>query len=91
VSAQNAAPTTKVSPSPSNINKSNAPTKPSGAEALSAATARHHQRVAGKGKFCSPTMANGLKCLYASASACEKRNANNNLRCVANPNVGRKF
>ena len=49
-SVQNAAPTTKVTPSPSNINKGSRPTVPSGAEASSAVTGRH-ARVSGHGKF----------------------------------------
>jgi hypothetical protein len=87
-SAQNAAPTTKVSPSPSNINKSNRPTVPSGGEASSAASNRH-ARVVGHGKFCKPTSANGaLSCHYASMSACEKHNKSSSLKCVANPKLG---
>jgi hypothetical protein len=87
-SAQNTTPTTKVAPSPSNINKSNRPTVPSGAEASSAATG-HHARAAGRGKFCIPTSANGpLNCRYASMSACEAHNKSSNLKCVANPRSG---
>ena len=62
-SAQNATPTTKVAPSPSNINKSNSSGKPSGSEASSAA-AGHSARVSGK--FCRPKAANRLDCRYAS-------------------------
>lgn len=87
-SAQNATPTTKVSPSPSSINKSSTPTVPSGTEAGSAVTGQHVQ-VTGKGKFCKPTAANGrLSCLYASMSACEKHNKSNSLHCVSNPRLG---
>jgi hypothetical protein len=87
-SAQNAAPTTKVTPSPSNINKGSRPTVPSGAEAPSAVTGRH-ARVSGHGKFCKPTAANGaLSCLYASMNACAKHNKANSLHCVANPKFG---
>ena len=89
--AQNATPTTKVSPSPSSINKGSRPTVASGAEAPAAAAAGHHARVSGVGKFCKPSAANRLHCLYASASACEKHNVANNMRCVANPKLGRKF
>jgi hypothetical protein len=64
-SAQNATPTTKVAPSPSNINKSNSSGKPSGSEASSAA-AGHSARVSGAGKFCRPKAANRLDCRYAS-------------------------
>jgi len=86
-SAQNAAPTTKVSPSPSNINKSNRPTVPSGAEAPGA-VAGQHARVVGHGKFCKP-MANGaLSCHYASMDLCAKHNKASNLKCVANPRLG---
>jgi hypothetical protein len=86
--AQNTAPTTKVSPSPSNINKSNRPTVPSGAEA-SPAAANQHAQLSGTGKFCKPRSANGrLDCRYASLSACQKHNRANNLHCVANPNTG---
>jgi hypothetical protein len=90
VSAQNSTPTTKVSPSPSNINKSNAPAKPSGAEAPSTAAGRH-AHVTGKGKFCKPNSGNRLSCLYASARSCQLGNKANSLHCVANPNLGRKF
>jgi hypothetical protein len=86
--AQNAAPTTKVSPSPNSINKGERPTTPSGSEAKSAVTnSRAH--VAGKGKFCKPTSVNGnLNCFYMSMKACEQHNKSNNLRCVANPHSG---
>jgi hypothetical protein len=88
VGAQNTAPTTKVSPSPSNINKSNRPTVPSGTEAPSAA-ANQHAQISGTGKFCKPRSANGrLDCRYASMSACQKHNSSNNLHCVANPKTG---
>ena len=87
-SAQNATPTTKVAPSPSNINKSNSPGKPSGSEASSAAADRS-ARVSGAGKFCKPRSANGrLDCRYASMTACEKHNKSSSLHCVANPNLG---
>ena len=86
--AQNTAPTTKVMPSPSNINKSNRPTVPSGAEATSAVTG-HHARLTGHGKFCRPMAANGpLSCHYASLSDCQKRNKSSSLHCVANPRSG---
>ena len=89
--AQNATPTTKVSPSPSSINTgSDRPTVPSGAEAPAAA-AGQRAHVSGAGKFCKPSAANRLHCLYASANACERHNVANNLRCVANPKLGRKF
>lgn len=87
-SAQNAAPTTKVSPSPSSINKGSRPTVPSGSEANSAAS-NSPAHVTGKGKFCKPTTANGtLNCFYMSMKACEQHNKSNNLRCVENPNSG---
>jgi hypothetical protein len=87
-SAQNAAPTTKVSPSPSNINKSTRATVPSGAEAPAAVTGRH-ARVVGHGKFCKPMGANGaLSCQYASMDACAKHNKSSSLKCVANPKLG---
>ena len=87
-SAQNAAPTTKISPSPNSINKGERPTTPSGSEAKSAVT-NSPAHVAGKGKFCKPTSANGnLKCFYTSVKACEQHNKSNNLRCVANPRRG---
>jgi hypothetical protein len=87
-SAQNAAPTTKVSPSPNSINKGSRPTVPSGSEAKAAASNRP-ANVAGKGKFCKPTTANGtLNCFYMSMKACEQHNKSNNLRCVENPNSG---
>ncbi len=83
--AQNAAPTTKVTPSPSNINRSNLPTVQSGAQAPSTA-ANRHARVTGTGKFSRPSAANGrLSCHYASMNACEKHNKSSNLKCVANP------
>jgi hypothetical protein len=86
--AQNAAPTTKVSPSPSNINRSNRATVPSGSEASAAVTGQHVQ-VTGNSKFCKPTAANhGLSCLYASMSACAKHNKSNSLHCVSNPRLG---
>lgn len=86
--AQNAAPTTKVLPSPSSINKGERPTVPSGGEAKSAAS-NGPAHVAGKGKFCKPTTANGtLNCFYRSMKACEQHNKSNNLRCVANPHSG---
>ena len=86
--AQNTTPTTKVGPSPSNINKSNRPTVPSGAEAPSAVAGRH-ARVVGHGKFCAPLAANGpLNCRYASMSACEKQNKSSSLHCLANPRAG---
>ena len=80
-SAQNATPTTKVAPSPSNINKSNSSGKPSGSEASSAA-AGHSARVSGAGKFCRPKAANRLDCRYASMTACQKHNKSNSLHCV---------
>ena len=86
-SAQNATPITKVAPSPSNINKSNSPGKPSGSEASSAA-ASQPARVSGTGKFCRPKAANRLDCRYASMTACQKHNKSNNLHCVSNPNLG---
>lgn len=87
-SAQNTAPATKVSPSPSSINKGSRPTVPSGSEAK-AATSNSPAHVAGKGKFCKPTTANGtLNCFYMSMKACEKHNKSNNLRCVENPHPG---
>lgn len=86
-SAQNATPTTKVAPSPSNINKSNSSGKPSGSEASSAA-ASHSARVSGAGKFCRPKAANRLDCRYASITACQKHNKSNSLHCVSNPNLG---
>ena len=87
-SAQNTAPTTKVTPSPSNINRSNRPTVPSGAEAP-AAVSGQHARVVGHGKFCKPTSGNGtLDCRYASMDACAKHNKSSNLKCVANPKLG---
>lgn len=87
--AQNTTPTTKVSPSPSNINKGNAATKTSGEEAPAAA-ARHRARVSGSGEFCRSTAANGrLNCSYATLSACRKHNKTSSLHCVANPNNGR--
>jgi hypothetical protein len=87
-SAQNATPTTKVSSSPSNINKSNRATVPSGAEAP-AAVAGQHARITGHGKFCKPIGANGgLTCLYASMDACKKHNKASSLHCVANPKFG---
>ena len=86
--AQNTALTTKVMPSPSNINKSNRPTVPSGAEACSAVGGQQ-ARVIGHGKFCAPMTANGaLSCRYASMSACAKHNKSNSLHCVANPRLG---
>ena len=86
--AQNTTPTTKVTPSPSNFNKSNRATLPSGAEASSAVTG-HHARGAGHGKFCAPMAANGaLSCHYASMSACAKHNKSNSLHCVTNPRIG---
>ena len=81
--AQNTAPTTKVMPSPSNINKSNRPTVPSGAEACSAVGGQQ-ARVIGHGKFCAPMTA----CRYASMNACAKHNKSNSLHCVANPRLG---
>jgi hypothetical protein len=87
-SAQTAPPTTKVSPSPSNINKGSSLTHPSGAEASSAAASKS-ARVSGSGKFCKPRSANGrLDCHYASLSACQKHNKSSSLRCVTNPNLG---
>lgn len=90
--AQNTTPTTKVSPSPSNINKGSRPTVPSGTEASSAVTGRHARvtaPVTGHGKFCKPAAANGpLSCLYASMSACTKHNKSSSLHCVANPRSG---
>jgi len=86
-SAQNAAPTTKVTPSPSNINKGSRPTVPSGAEASSAVTGRH-ARVSGHGKFCKPGCERRLSCVYASMNACAKHNKANSLHCVANPKFG---
>jgi hypothetical protein len=46
--------------------------------------------VAGKGKYCKQTAANGnLDCFYASMEACQKyNNKSTNARCVANPNSG---
>jgi len=86
--AQNTTPTTKVAPSPSNINKSNRPTVPSGAEASSSVTGQH-AKVISHGKFCAPMAANGaLSCHYASMSACAKHNKSNSLHCVANPRIG---
>jgi len=86
--AQNTAPTTKVTPSPSNINRSNRPTVPSGAEAP-AAVSGQPARVVGHGKFCKPMSANGtLNCRYASMDACAKHNKPNSLKCVANPKLG---
>jgi hypothetical protein len=87
-SAQNTAPTTKVTPSPSNINKSSRATMPSGSEAPAAASGQH-ARVVGHGKFCRPMAANGaLDCRYASMDACTKHNKSSNLKCVANPRLG---
>jgi hypothetical protein len=86
-SAQNA-PTSQVSPSPDSINKGSRPTAPSGTESESAATgSRAH--VAGRGKYCKVTSANGtLDCFYASMDACQKHSKSDNLRCVTNPNRG---
>lgn len=87
VSAQNTAPTTKSSPSPSNINEGYKASAPSGSEARSAVT-NSPARVAGKGKFCKPKSVNGpLDCFYMSMKACEQHNQSN-LRCVANPRAG---
>jgi hypothetical protein len=84
--AQNTTPTTKVSPSPSNINKGNASSKTSGEEAPAAAASR--ARVSGAGKFCRPTAANGpLSCRYATLNACRKHNKSSSLHCVANPDT----
>lgn len=84
-SAQNTAPTTKVTPSPSNTNRGNRPTVPSGAEAP-AAVSGQQARVVGHGKFCKPTTANGtLDCHYASMDAYAKHNKSTSLKCVANP------
>jgi hypothetical protein len=46
--------------------------------------------VAGKGRYCKETAANGyLDCFYASMEACQKRNnKSTNVRCVVNPNSG---
>jgi hypothetical protein len=46
--------------------------------------------VAGKGKYCKETAANGyLDCFYASMEACQKHNnKSTNVRCVVNPNSG---
>jgi hypothetical protein len=86
--AQNTTPTTKVTPSPSNINKGSGPTVPSVAEAPSTASG-HQPRVVGHGKFCQPMAANGaLSCRYASMDACAKRNKSSSLKCVANPRFG---
>lgn len=83
--AQNA-PTTAVSPSPASVNKGSRATAVSGAESQAAAT-NSRQRVAGHGKFCKQTSANGtLDCFYASMSACHKHAKSNNLNCVSNPN-----
>ena len=88
-SAQNTAPTTKVTPSPSNINRSNLPTAHSGAQAPLTA-ANRHARISGTGKFCRPTAAHGmLSCHYASMDACAKHNKSSNLKCVANPKLGK--
>ncbi len=79
--AQNTTPTTKVTPSPSNINRSNLPTAQFGAQAPLTAVNRH-ARITGTGKFCRPIAANGrLSCHYASMDACEKQNKSNNLKC----------
>jgi hypothetical protein len=87
-SAPNTAPTTKVTPSPSNINKSNRPTVPSGAEAPAAVNGQRAQ-IVGHGKFCKPVAGNGaLNCRYASMNACAKHNKSGNLKCVANPRLG---
>jgi len=83
--AQNTTPTTKVSPSPSNINKGSRPTVTSGAQAPASVTGRH-VRATGHGKFCRPLAANGpLSCNYASLSDCQKHNKSSSLHCVANP------
>jgi hypothetical protein len=46
--------------------------------------------VAGKGKYCKETAANGyLDCFYANIEACQKHNnKSTNVRCVANPISG---
>jgi hypothetical protein len=85
--AQNA-PTTQTSPSPASINKSSRATMPSGAESRAAAT-HARRRVAGHGRYCKQTSANGtLDCNYASMSACHKHAKSNNLNCVTNPDRG---
>ena len=85
--AQNTAPSTKSSPSPSSINAGHKASVPSGSEARSAVT-NSPARVAGKGKFCKPKSVNGpLDCFYMSMKACEQHNQSN-LRCVANPRAG---
>jgi hypothetical protein len=85
--AQNA-PTTYTSPSPASINKSSRATVPSGSQSRVAAT-NTRRRVAGHGRYCKQTSANGtLDCYYASMSACHKHAKSNNLNCVTNPDRG---
>ncbi|HUI13062.1 MAG TPA: hypothetical protein VL048_06290 [Xanthobacteraceae bacterium] len=77
------APTTKISPSPSNINKSSRATLPSGAESRTAAGAGR-QHVAGHGKFCAQASPNSLHCYYASLKSCQQHSKANSLHCVTN-------
>jgi hypothetical protein len=86
--AQNA-PTTSPGTSPNSINKSNQPSKNSGAESEIAAQGRVPANVAGKSKYCAQTTVSGpLQCTYATLAACDKTNSWNSLKCVINPNMG---
>jgi hypothetical protein len=87
VAAAQNAPTTKAPVAPNSINKGTEPGTPSGAESQTAATGQP-ARVSGRGKFCSETTNQALNCKFATMSACEKQNKSQNLRCVANPNLG---
>jgi hypothetical protein len=78
------APTTKISPSPSNINKSSRATLPSGAESRTTAGAAR-QHIAGHGQFCAQASATTLHCYYARLKSCQKHSKSNSLHCVANP------
>lgn len=84
VALAQSAPTTKISPSPSSINKSSRATLPSGAESRTAAGAAR-QHVAGRGKFCAQASANTLHCFYASLKSCQKHSKASSLHCVTNP------
>jgi hypothetical protein len=84
--AQNAPTTTN--PAPSSINKGALPSTPSGSQSQQAGASRAPAKIVGKSKFCSQSSSGMLNCRFASMSACQKKEANSNLRCFANPSMG---